>query len=101
MYKTIKNGNITEYHIDGKCLLTITELENGYYQTENSSYRIVGKVTPINEHLYNVEIKEHKKKDKRGYWRKNNSLLSHNTDWFSYILQEKGFIKKQIPISVD
>lgn len=98
--ETIKKDNQTMYYMDGRLLLTITKLGDNHFVTENSGYKIEGKITIIDEYRTEIEIIQHKKKDKRGYWRNNKILLNHNTNWFSYILQEYGFIRKAIPMTI-
>jgi hypothetical protein len=94
MEKIIKKDNQTMYYIDDDLLLTITDLNDNHFIVQNNSTKIEGKLYIVDEFITEIQIMNHKRKDTIGRWRKNTKLLEHNTKWFSYILQDRGFIRK-------
>ncbi|GAA0347369.1 hypothetical protein GCM10008931_43320 [Oceanobacillus oncorhynchi subsp. oncorhynchi] len=92
--QTVKQDGITKSYLDGELLLTIEELGNNTYRAENKHSKITGKIIVIDDYRTGLKLIENKKKDKRDYWRNNKTLAEHNLSWLSYILQEKGIIRK-------
>lgn len=98
MENTITIENKTMYYLDNELLLTIEKLGENKFQIENAFNKLIGEVTPLDEFRTEISLEKNLKKDKLGRWRNTKKLFSHNTSWFSYILQEKGFIRKAKPI---
>lgn len=89
-----KDNATTEFYIDGKLLLTIKVLGGNMYEVENKSTKIVGYAEVLDEYRTAFKILEHYSKGKNGRLYKTKKLLEHNSNWFVYILAEKGFIRK-------
>ena len=90
----IKQGNKTMYYLDEILLLTITELGNNRFVTENHSNRIEGICYKFDEYTTLTTIEKHQTLGKNGRFYNSKKLLDANTRWFSYILQEYGFVEK-------
>jgi len=98
MEKAITNGNKTMYFLDDELLLTIEKVSENKFLVENSFTKLIGEVIALDEYKTEIALEKNFKKDKLGRWRNTKKLFSHNASWFSYILQEKGFIRKAKPI---
>lgn len=98
MDKVIKIENKTMYYLDSELLLTIEELGDNKYLVENNFIKLIGKVVAIDEYVTEITLEKNYKKDTLGRWRNTKKLAEHNTNWLSYILQEKGFVRKALPI---
>lgn len=98
MERINKVENVTEYYIDDRLLLTITELGNDNYIVENNSFKLEGNCKNIDDNKTQVTLTGYYSKGKNGRLYKTKKLLEHNVSWLSYILQEKGFIQKTLPI---
>mgnify|MGYP000201344650 CR=1 FL=1 len=90
--KNNKKDNITEYYIDDRLLLTITELGNDNYIVENTNNKLKGYCKNIDKYKTEFSLEENYKKGKNNRWYKTKELFKHNSRWFVYILQQKGFV---------
>lgn len=98
MEQIIEIGNKKEYYIDDRLLLTITDLGNDYYITENNIGRLEGYCKVLDDYRTACRLDKNYTKEKNGRLYNSKKLLEHNTRWFAYILAEKGFIEKTKPI---
>lgn len=98
MEKTIKKDNITEYYIDDELVLTITELGNNNYIVENSFNKLEGFCRKHDEYHIEFKLNKHQSKGKNGRLYNTKKLFNHNSKWFVYILQQKGFVPSILPI---
>lgn len=94
MKKVTIEGNKTMYFLDGDLLLTIEKLDENKFLVENKNTKLIGEVIPLDEYRTEISLEKNFKKDTLGRWRNTKKLFSHNLSWFSYILQEKGFVRK-------
>lgn len=97
MEKVIKEGNITKYYLNNRLLLTITDLGNNNYITENNVSKLEGYCKKIDDYRIEIRLDKNYSKGKNGRWYKTKKLFEHNTRWFGYILQENGFVEKTLP----
>jgi len=93
MEEVKKEGNITLFYLDGRLLLTITELGNDNFLVENAGTKIQGKCVRISDNKTQVCLDFHQKKGKNGRWYNTKKLVNHDMSWFDYILKEYGFVK--------
>jgi|SRR6185312_6750452 len=98
MEKVVTFENKTMYFLDDELLLTIEKLGQNKFSVENAFNKLIGEVIPLDEYRTEIYLEKNFKKDTLGRWRNTKKLFSHNMTWFSYILQEKGFIRKAIPM---
>ncbi|WP_137743294.1 hypothetical protein [Robertmurraya siralis] len=94
MEKLITDGNKTMYFLNEDLLLTIEKLAENKFLVENQFNKLIGTVTPIDDFKTEIILEKNFKKDTLGRWRNTKKLFSCNMTWFSYILQEKGFVRK-------
>lgn len=94
MEKVIKEENKTFYYLDNELLLTIEVLGENKFLVENKFNKLIGEVIPLDDYTTQISLEKNFKKDKLGRWRNTKKLINHNSSWFSYILQEKGFVRK-------
>lgn len=91
--KIVNEGNQMKCYSNEELLLTITELGNNCFMTENDRYKIKGEVT-TNGNASQLTLLEFKKKGKDGRWRKNKRDRSAQSSWFIWILSEYGYTTK-------
>lgn len=94
MEKIITIGNKTEYYINDELLLTITDLGNNCYIIENSKNRLEGYCEPLDDYKTKVRLDKNYTIGKNGRLYNSKKLINHNTSWFHYILERKGFIRE-------
>lgn len=94
MEKVIKEENKTFYYLNNELLLTIEVLGENKYLVENEFNKLIGEVIPLDDYTTLVSLEKNFKKDKLGRWRNTKKLFEHNKGWFSYIIQENGFVRK-------
>lgn len=92
--KTIKEENKTMYYSDDILCLTITELGNNRFITENKTCKIEGVCYKFDDYTIYIKIEKHQTLGKNGRFYNSKKLLDSNTKWFGYILQEEGFVPK-------
>ncbi len=88
-----KEGNNTFFYLDGRLLLTITELGNHNFLVENSDTKIQGKCFLMEDNKTCISLELHQIKGKNGRWYNTKKLAKHDMHWFDYILKEYGFVK--------
>lgn len=99
MNETIENvEKRTLYYLDGELSLIIEKLGGNRFLVENNSIKLIGEVEALDESTTLISLEKNYKKDKLGRWRNTKKLFKHNLSWFSYILQEKGFVRKATPV---
>ncbi|HDK7195001.1 TPA: hypothetical protein PTV74_003308 [Clostridium botulinum] len=98
MEKTIKMGNETKYYLDDILSLTITELENNNYIVENRFGKLQGYCKNLDKYRTKYRLDKNYSKGKNGRLYNTKRLFNHNEKWFCYILQERGFVSKTLPI---
>ena len=94
MEKIIEKENVKEYYIDGRLSLTIIELGNNKFIVQNKDTKLIGYCKPIDDYETQIELEGNYTIGKNGRLYKTKKLLDHNAMWFSYILQQKGYIRK-------
>lgn len=94
MERVVINGNKKEYYLDNRLLLTITDLGDNYYITENGFHRLEGYCETLDEYRTKCRLDKNYIVGKNGRLYSSKKLLGHNTSWFAYILKEKGFLSK-------
>lgn len=97
--KTIKNGNVTQFYLNDELLLTITKLENNNYIVENKFDKLEGYCKNLDKYRTEYRLDKSFNKEKNKSLRRNMNLFKHNASWFCYILQERGFVPKTLPIN--
>ena len=60
MENIIKKDNITEYYIDGRLLLTVTELPDNQFITENEFTKLEGYCKHIDEYRIYRDINQNR-----------------------------------------
>jgi hypothetical protein len=99
MESIIKEGNSTKYFLEDDLLLTITDLGNNNYIVENKFNKLEGYCKNLDEYKTEYRLDKNYSKGKNNRLYSTKKLFAHNASWFCYILQEKGFVFKTLPIS--
>jgi hypothetical protein len=87
-------GNTTEYFIDNELVLAITKCDNDYFIVENELQKLEGECKAVDDYRTSIKIIKNYTKGKNGRVYDSKKTINHNTSWFEYILEEKGFIRK-------
>jgi len=98
MERVIKEGNTTKYYLDDRLLISIEELGDNSFKVENLSDIMTGFYKNLDEHHGEYRLDKCYDKKKNKNLRRNSGMFKHNTQWFTYILEEKGFVKKLLPV---
>jgi hypothetical protein len=98
METIVNKENKTEYYLNDELLLTITDLGNNYYITENSVSKLEGYCKALNSYKTECRLDKNYTIGKNGRLYDSKKLINHNKWWFAYILEDKGFIRKAVPV---
>lgn len=94
MERIDKVNNTTNIYLDDRLLLSITDLGNNHYITENSVNRLEGYCKTLDDYKTECRLDKNYTIGKNGRLYNSKKLIEHNTSWFAYILTEYGFIRK-------
>lgn len=94
MKEILENGKYTALNEKGEILCVIESLGDDTYRATNKSLQIIAEIKPIDDYITYTRCIENKNADKNGRFRKSKKLAEHNTRWLSYMLEEKGLIRK-------
>ena len=74
--------------------LSITPTGNNMFIVENSFNKLIGYCEALDDYKTSVRLDHNYTKGKNGRLYESKKMLEHNTSWFYYILQEKGFVRE-------
>ena len=98
MREVFKDNKYTAYDENNNILLTIEKIGECTYKAKNQYSVIVAKIEVVDDYKTLITCIENKNICKNGVYRKSNKLKDHNLSWLNYMLQTKGFIRKQKPV---
>ena len=94
MIKEIRLDNELRVYDDDKEILNIKNLGDGYFIVENINNILKGYFKVLDNGTPELKLDYDFNKYKNRRLRKNQKLFDSDRNWFKYILEKHGFIKK-------